>query len=170
MINYRDLTNILKPILRRLERLETQEFSNAPLIVISARLNATQNIPNGVWTTVNFVEVIDTDNQYVSPTVTISQAGTYLILAQIQFDPSTASGAGQQERSIRISGSIQGLASSGANANVTDEQCVGLPPIIVDLIVGNTITIQARQDTGVGLNIFTDAGTCYFIMIRLKAA
>lgn len=160
-------------IIKRLLRLEVQEtpLGGIPSI-ISGRLDAFQSITSGSWQTIHFSEVVDTDDQYdpVTWMVTISIPGTYKISAQIQYEGSAAGGANQEERGIRLNGTVVGLALVGATADILVDQAVGLPPITLDLVAGDNFTFEARQESGGPLAIGNDAGSCYFTVECLRLA
>lgn len=163
------LQHILDPILKRIRALETQESPPGGLpSIISGRLNVAQNIANGGWVTINFVEVVDTDDQYTAPQVTISVPGIYKISAQIVFQGSADSGANQEERGIRLNGTFPGLSLVGATPDALVEQAVALPPITLELAAGDNFVFQARQESSAPLDIGQDAGTCYFTVECLR--
>lgn len=160
-----DLERILQPLVRRLERLETQEsLAVSSNQFLELRLAIAQSIANAVFTLISWdTEVIDTDNMWAigSPTqINIVTAGDWLLTAQAVFAPNATGG---RQVSIHKNGSTTALAASAAGAagavlgSAVEAHWDG------PLIVGDIITIQCGQDSGAPLNLVPFvAGLTYY--------
>lgn len=121
-------------------------------------------IVTATYTDVTFAtEVIDTLGEFASPTFTAKHAGSYSISARVAW----VIGADNALELIRILKNGTGVAESGFASSGTGGGMGPTVSAVIELAEGDTVKIQARQDSGVNQDINGTAAATWLSICRI---
>ena len=133
-----------------------------------------QSIPTGVYTTVTgWTKVFDRVNSHFSATTGVFTApatGYYQISGQIWFSASAVPSVGTGFNVLVVANGVTvaeptSVAQTTASASAT----IGIPGVVVSLAAGQTLIVQARQNTGAAVALLAAPATGNFLSINRLA-
>jgi hypothetical protein len=132
---------------------------------LSRHRAANQSINNSTWETVLFTDesqpVVNID--YASGVITFDDEGVYIIKAQIQWD---GNATGRRAARINVNNGVAIIAQNDIPADTTGPQGDAVMAVFrVD--EGDTIRIQAWQNSGGALNIIGSRSDCHVMIYRV---